>query len=78
MKYYKPSLNSRKQHSLAYNFIVSNTLPDLSHVLPKASSGMRTRRDRAQRSSLHPQPGEGNTCSNQSRTGHLQQVGNKP
>jgi hypothetical protein len=39
---------------------------------------METSRDRAQRSSLHPQPGEGNTCSNQSRIGHLQQVRNKP
>ena len=37
----------RKQHSLVHNFIVSNTLPDLSHVPPKASSGTRIRRDRA-------------------------------
>ena len=35
MKYYKPSLNVQKQHSLVHNFIFSITFPDLGHVPQK-------------------------------------------
>jgi hypothetical protein len=44
----------------------------------KSISGKNTSRDRAPWSSLHPQPGEDNTCSTHDRIGHLQQVENKP
>ena len=53
-------------------------MPGSESCPTKALSGTRTSRDRAQWSSLHPQQGEGSTCSNQRRTGHLQQVGDKP
>ena len=78
IEYYKPSLSVRKQHSLVQNIIVFNYIAKSESCPTKALSGTRTSRDHAQRSSLHPQLGEGSTCSNQSRTGHLQQVGDKP
>jgi hypothetical protein len=44
----------------------------------KSISGKNTNKDCARQPSLHPQLGEGSTCSTRDRIGHLQQVKNKP
>jgi hypothetical protein len=68
---------SRKQHSSLPNFIGLNTLPGVV-MSNKSISGKITNRDRARRSNPHLRQGGGSICSTRSRTGHLQQVGNKP